>query len=163
MIILRTYRWKYEKKNNICCLFCAADNPGCNGKETDNVRLCTKSSGLFFSPNYFDLYPPNLDQTWEISTKPWTQILLRFIEFDVASLDDRCQEDFVIITDVSTLGIIGRFCSGTPPSGHYMSSLNRMRLFFHSDGIEGAAGFLAEYNTGQLVPDVLSASTTTSM
>eukprot|EP00057_Strongylocentrotus_purpuratus_P026443 XP_011680917.1 PREDICTED: low-density lipoprotein receptor-related protein 2-like [Strongylocentrotus purpuratus] len=148
--------------SNITASYGYVDNPGCNGKETDIVRMCMKSSGLFFSPNYFDLYPPNLDQTWEISTKPWTQIILRFIEFDIASLDDSCQEDFVIITDVSTLGIIGRFCSGTPPSGHYMSSLNRMRLFFHSDGIEGAAGFLAEYYTGQLVPDVFSASITTN-
>ncbi|XP_063967679.1 uncharacterized protein LOC135157100 [Lytechinus pictus] len=148
--------------SDVIASFGYVDKPGCKGKETDTVHSCTESTGLFFSPNYFDLYPPNLDRSWEISTRPWSQIILRFIEFVVASLDERCQEDFVVVTDVSNSAIIGRFCSQAPPSGDYMSSLNRMRLSFHSDGIEGGAGFLAEYDTGHLIPDVFSASNFTN-
>eukprot|EP00057_Strongylocentrotus_purpuratus_P012448 XP_011666922.1 PREDICTED: versican core protein-like [Strongylocentrotus purpuratus] len=108
------------------------------------------------SPGYFDSYPPNLDLSWDIATKPWTQISLHFVELDVKSLEEGCNEDYVIIMDMSSQRSLGRFCDQKKPSELVVSSLNRMEIKFHSDSIGSGSGFLADYSSYLLIPDVIN-------
>ncbi|XP_030851304.1 bone morphogenetic protein 1-like [Strongylocentrotus purpuratus] len=110
------------------------------------------------SPGYFDSYPSNLDLSWDIATKPWTQISLHFVELDVKSLEEGCNEDYVIIMDMSSQRSLGRFCDQKKPSGLVVSSLNRMEIRFHSDSIRSGDGFLAEYSSYILIPDMINST-----
>ncbi|XP_030850190.1 prolow-density lipoprotein receptor-related protein 1-like [Strongylocentrotus purpuratus] len=110
------------------------------------------------SPGYFDSYPSDLDLSWDIATKPWTQISLHFVELDVKSLEEGCNEDYVIIMDMSSQRSLGRFCDQKKPSGLVVSSLNRMEIRFHSDSIRSGDGFLAEYSSYILIPDMINST-----
>ena len=135
------------------------DKPGCVSQSegsTGDSFSCTQRSGFVMSPGYFDPYPTDINITWNIATKPWTRISLDFIELDVKSLEVGCNEDYVIITDISSQTTLGRFCDRNQPSGIIWSSLNRMEIMFHSDSIGSGSGFLAAYSTSHLVPDVIN-------
>ena len=135
------------------------DKPGCSDRTegtSEDYFSCKQSSGFLMSPGYFDSYPPNLDLSWDLATKPWTQISLHFVELDVKSLEEGCDEDYVIIMDMSSQSSLGRFCDQKKPSGLVVSSLNRMEIRFHSDSIGSGYGFLAEYSSYLLIPDVIN-------
>ncbi|XP_041482732.1 uncharacterized protein LOC121429653 isoform X2 [Lytechinus variegatus] len=133
--------------------------PGCS-KSTDvaseNSFSCKQSSGFLMSPGYFASYAPNLDLSWDIATKPWTQISLAFVELDVTSLEQSCDEDYVIVMDLSSQSSLGRFCDQKKPQGSVVSSLNRMEITFHSDSIGSGYGFIAEYSSSILIPDAVN-------
>ncbi|XP_072165320.1 uncharacterized protein [Diadema setosum] len=135
------------------------DKGRCTTREVatvDSRFICTDASGLIMTPNYFENYPPDIHHTWLITTKLWTHTHLLFIHFNVVSLDSRCNEDHVIVSDASSFQTMGRYCDHNRPNGVITSSYNRMTVEFYSDSMESGSGLLGEFSSSQLRPDVIT-------
>ncbi|XP_071479555.1 uncharacterized protein [Diadema antillarum] len=135
------------------------DKGRCTTREVatvDSRFTCTDASGLIMTPNYFENYPPDIHHTWLITTKLWTHTHLLFIHFNVVSLDSRCNEDHVTVSDASSFQTIARYCDHNRPNGVITSSYNRMTVEFYSDSMESGSGLLGEFSSSQLRPDVIT-------
>ncbi|XP_071479554.1 uncharacterized protein [Diadema antillarum] len=161
-LLVSIYSGLYTLSTNITATYGSVDKPECShasDAEQGIIPSCTKARGIMMSPNYIETYPNNIDWSWQITTRSWTRAKFSFIELDVLSLDSECNEDFVEVIDTSIDRPIGRYCSLHWPVEEVMSSLNWMTVRFHSDSIAGGSGFLGEYESVELRPDVLDKTT----
>ncbi|XP_071496666.1 uncharacterized protein [Diadema antillarum] len=161
-LLVSIYSGMYTLSTNITATYGSVDKPECShasDAEQGIIPSCTKARGIMMSPNYIETYPNNIDWSWRITTRSWTGVKFSFIELDVLSLDSECNEDFVEVIDTSIDRPIGRYCSLHWPVEEVMSSLNWMTVRFHSDSIAGGSGFLGEYESVELRPDVLDKTT----
>ncbi|XP_072165321.1 uncharacterized protein [Diadema setosum] len=158
-LLISIHSGLYTLSTNITATYGSVDKPECSHANSDAEQgifpSCTEAKGIIMSPNYIETYPNNIDRSWQITTKSWTRVKFSFIELDVLSLDSECNEDFVEVIDTSIDRPIGRYCSLHWPVEEVMSSLNWMTVRFHSDSIAGGSGFLGEYESVELLPDVL--------
>ncbi|XP_055381621.1 dorsal-ventral patterning protein tolloid isoform X2 [Condylostylus longicornis] len=142
-----------ECKNTIGSYICSCHN---GYTLHDNGHDCKEGAckyeisvpyGNIFSPNYPELYPPNVDCVWHFSTTPGHRIKLIFNEFDVES-HPNCGYDHVIIydgesDDSSKLGI---FCGDKIPYPISASS-NEMYMVLKTDKNKQRKGFQATHST----------------
>ncbi|XP_039746472.1 cubilin [Pararge aegeria] len=108
-----------------------------------------KSHGYIFSPNWPEVYEPNRDCTWIISTPVGHQIRLNITDFDLERpLRDKCDlGDYLEIRDGSTpdSSIIGKYC-GYFKYKRVVSTANSLHLHFHSDFYLSGKGFKIEWD-----------------
>ncbi|XP_072165322.1 uncharacterized protein [Diadema setosum] len=158
-LLISIHSGLYTLSTNITATYGSVDKPECSHTNSDAEQgifpSCTEAKGIIMSPNYIETYPNNIDRSWQITTRSWTRVKFSFIELDVLSLDSECNEDFVEVIDTSIDRPIGRYCSLHWQMEEVMSSLNWMTVRFHSDSIAGGSGFLGEYESVELLPDVL--------
>jgi len=101
------------------------------------------------SPNYPNVYPHNLDETWNLEVAAGQNIRLTFESFNLES-HSNCSYDYVQISD----GMVEeKYCGSDKPSP-IKSSGNTMNITFHSDYSVSRKGFKATWeaveNSGEI-------------
>lgn len=118
-------------------------------------------AGVFHSPNYPMLYPPNKECAWIFSTTAGHRIKLIFDQFDLENHQE-CAYDHVAVYDGLSVedSTLGRFCGSRKPLT-LVSSFDKMYLLFRSDATNERRGFNATHSTGEserLTYQILSVS-----
>ncbi|XP_042541866.1 cubilin [Dipodomys spectabilis] len=116
----------------------AASTSACGG----NLHM---GEGIFDSPGYPDVYPPNVECVWNIVSSPGNQLQLSFISFQLED-SPNCSKDFLEIREGNATGrLVGRYCGNSLP--HNYSSIVEHILWvrFVSDGSGSGTGFQAGF------------------
>lgn len=82
--------------------------------------------------------------------KPGSYIELTFDGVYVQSKYPECNEDYIVINDVSVGGnirVIDKLCNVRPPKGAFYSSWNKMQVILHADDATTGSGFKADYTS----------------
>ncbi|XP_072507728.1 cubilin [Notamacropus eugenii] len=101
--------------------------------------------GVFNSPGYPDLYPPNVECVWNIPSSPGNQLQLSFITFHLEESED-CTKDYLEIREGNVTGhLVGRYC-GHSLSFNYTSIVGHVLwIKFVTDGSGSDVGFQAMF------------------
>ncbi|KAM4828885.1 cubilin [Thomomys bottae] len=101
--------------------------------------------GIFDSPGYPDVYPPNVECVWSIVSSPGNQLQLSFISFQLE--DSRnCNKDFLEIREGNATGpLVGRFCGSSLPQNYSSITAHILWVRFVSDGSGSGTGFQAGF------------------
>ena len=100
------------------------------------------SQGMFASPNYPNHYGSNAHCTWTITGTRYSNIKLKFKEFETESCCDK-----VTIKESSYYGRLIAQVSGSARGASYRSRSNQMHVSFRTDGGGTRSGFLAIWYT----------------
>ncbi len=95
-------------------------------------------------------YADNSQTTWNIEVHPGSYIELTFEDLRVESGNPECQQDYVLINDMTPDGgikLLDRVCSVKVPSGSFRSSWNKMQVTLHADENIATQGFYARYQS----------------
>uniref|UniRef100_A0A671NLK5 CUB domain-containing protein n=1 Tax=Sinocyclocheilus anshuiensis TaxID=1608454 RepID=A0A671NLK5_9TELE len=110
--------------------------PGCGGH-------LYMESGAFNSPNYPDVYPPNVECVWTITSSPGNRLQLSFIMFQLQQSSD-CSNDYLEVREGHSTGTLdGRFCGDSLPSNYTSIMGHILWIQFVSDSSVSGAGFRA--------------------
>ncbi|XP_043911489.1 deleted in malignant brain tumors 1 protein-like [Protopterus annectens] len=101
-------------------------------------------SGSFSSPFYPGNYPNNARCTWQILVHEGYRVLLIIEDFQL-EYHSSCAFDYLAIYDSYNNSLLGKICGYSNSSYTFMSSSNRMRVQFYTDGSVIARGFYATY------------------
>ncbi|KAL4635859.1 procollagen C-endopeptidase enhancer 2-like [Arapaima gigas] len=105
----------------------------------------TRASGVFGSPGYPGVYPPNTKCVWKITVPEGRVVALTFRSIDLES-DSLCRYDYVdVYSDYLNGQRLGRFC-GTFRPGALISTTNSMSVHMVTDANTAGSGFLAVYS-----------------
>uniref|UniRef100_A0A4X2M7T4 Cubilin n=1 Tax=Vombatus ursinus TaxID=29139 RepID=A0A4X2M7T4_VOMUR len=102
------------------------------------------AEGVFNSPGYPDIYPPNVECVWNIPSSPGNQLQLSFITFQLEE-SENCTKDYLEIREGNATGhLAGRYC------GHSLSNYTSvvghvLWIKFVSDGSGSGLGFQATF------------------
>merc|ERR1712110_903008 len=107
--------------------------------------------GEIKSPNYPNLYPHNLDETWNLEVASGQKIKLTFESFDLES-HSSCVYDYVKISFGSDEE---KYCGSSKPSP-IISSGNTMTVVFHSDYSVNRNGFKATWEAVEISGEIQS-------
>ncbi|XP_031795774.1 cubilin [Sarcophilus harrisii] len=101
--------------------------------------------GVFNSPGYPDIYPPNVECVWNIPSSPGNQLQLSFITFQLEE-SEGCTKDYLEIREGNATGhLFGRYC-GHSLSVEYKSIAGHVLwIKFASDGSGSGTGFQATF------------------
>uniref|UniRef100_A0A8C1I6Q0 Cubilin (intrinsic factor-cobalamin receptor) n=1 Tax=Cyprinus carpio TaxID=7962 RepID=A0A8C1I6Q0_CYPCA len=103
-------------------------------------------SGAFNSPNYPDVYPPNVECVWTITSSPGNRLQLSFIMFQLQQSSD-CSSDYLEVREGHSTGtLVGRFCGGSLPSNYTSITGHILWIKFVSDSSVSGAGFRAVFS-----------------
>ncbi|XP_065114614.1 cubilin [Paramisgurnus dabryanus] len=103
-------------------------------------------SGAFNSPNYPDVYPPNAECVWTITSSPGNRLQLSFIMFQLQQSTD-CSNDYLEIREGHSTGtLVGRFCGDALPSNYTSIVGHILWIKFASDSSVSGAGFRAVFS-----------------
>ncbi|XP_026057290.1 cubilin-like [Carassius auratus] len=102
-------------------------------------------SGAFNSPNYPDVYPPNVECVWTITSSPGNRLQLSFIMFQLQQSSD-CSTDYLEVREGHSTGsLVGRFCGDSLPSNYTSIMGHILWIKFVSDSSVSGAGFRAVF------------------
>ncbi|XP_023561215.1 cubilin [Octodon degus] len=103
------------------------------------------AAGIFETPGYPDVYPPNTECVWNIRSSPSNRIQLSFMSFQLEASQD-CSKDFVEIREGNSTGhLVGRYCGSSLPQNFSVTVENLMWIRFVSDGSHNSMGFQASF------------------
>ncbi|KAF4095682.1 cubilin isoform X1 [Onychostoma macrolepis] len=103
-------------------------------------------SGAFNSPNYPDVYPPNVECVWTITSSPGNRLQLSFIMFQLQQSSD-CSTDYLEVREGHSTGtLVGRFCGDSLPSNYTSIMGHILWIKFVSDSSVSGAGFRAVFS-----------------
>uniref|UniRef100_A0A671NKB8 CUB domain-containing protein n=1 Tax=Sinocyclocheilus anshuiensis TaxID=1608454 RepID=A0A671NKB8_9TELE len=103
-------------------------------------------SGAFNSPNYPDVYPPNVECVWTITSSPGNRLQLSFIMFQLQQSSD-CSNDYLEVREGHSTGTLdGRFCGDSLPSNYTSIMGHILWIQFVSDSSVSGAGFRAVFS-----------------
>uniref|UniRef100_A0A8C5UZ61 Cubilin n=1 Tax=Microcebus murinus TaxID=30608 RepID=A0A8C5UZ61_MICMU len=103
------------------------------------------AEGIFDSPAYPDIYPPNVECVWNIVSSPGNQLQLSFISFQLEDSQD-CSRDFVEIREGNATGhLVGRYCGHALPLNYSSILGHSLWVRFVSDGSGSGTGFQATF------------------
>ncbi|TRY89102.1 hypothetical protein DNTS_004573 [Danionella cerebrum] len=103
-------------------------------------------SGAFNSPNYPDVYPPNVECVWTITSSPGNGLELSFIMFQLQQSSD-CSNDYLEVRKGHSTGdLVGRFCGDSLPSNYTSITGHILWIKFVSDSSVSGAGFRAVFS-----------------
>ncbi len=111
---------------------------------------CKHICGYLASPNYPHDYHTGMHVTWDIEVVKGTYIELLFTEIEVESQTPDCEQDHVLVFDISTFGgltLLGRHCNVNLPKRAHFSSWNKMQVNLITDSKYNAKGFFAKYTS----------------
>ena len=126
--------------------------PGCGIGSTSSHINCTHHCGYIASPKYPSVYPANTKVTWVIKVTQDNYIQLEFVEFNVESSLESCDQDFVEVYNLLKGGsqtLKGRYCSASPPPPKLLSGTNEMMVLLSSDMEHSQSGFFGHYTSEQ--------------
>merc|ERR550539_1335477 len=98
------------------------------------------AEGEIKSPNYPNVYPHNLEETWNLEVAAGEKIMLTFESFELET-HSSCRYDYVKISFGS---VEEKYCGTNKPSP-IISSDNTMTVVFHSDYDVNRNGFKATW------------------
>merc|ERR550539_707094 len=107
--------------------------------------------GEIQSPNYPNVYPHYLDETWNLEVAAGEKIMLTFESFELET-HSKCKYDFVKISFGS---VEEKYCGTNKPSP-IVSSDNTMTVVFHSDYDVNRNGFKATWKAVQTSGEIQS-------
>ncbi|XP_043569093.1 deleted in malignant brain tumors 1 protein-like [Chiloscyllium plagiosum] len=121
----------------------ANQNTQCGGNLDDD-------NGSFTSPNYPLHYPNNAKCIWYISVDNDERIRLNFVKIQL-EVSPRCSNDYVTIYDGPSIHspALSTICIGS--NLKFMSSSNKMTVYFQSDSHNTGSGFTAHYHEISMV------------
>ncbi|XP_003786834.1 cubilin [Otolemur garnettii] len=103
------------------------------------------AEGIFDSPGYPEVYPPNTECVWNIVSSPGSQLQLSFISFQLEDSQD-CSRDFVEIREENATGhLVGRYCGHSLPDNFSSTIEHSLWVKFVSDGSGSGIGFQAMF------------------
>ncbi|KAM6162076.1 cubilin isoform 2-T2 [Erethizon dorsatum] len=103
------------------------------------------AEGIFETPGYPDIYPPNSECVWNIISSPGNRIQLSFISFQLEDSQD-CSKDFVEIREGNATGpLVGRYCGSSLPHNYSSITEHLLWIRFVSDGSYSSIGFQATF------------------
>ncbi|NP_001072.2 cubilin precursor [Homo sapiens] len=103
------------------------------------------AEGIFNSPGYPDIYPPNVECVWNIVSSPGNRLQLSFISFQLEDSQD-CSRDFVEIREGNATGhLVGRYCGNSFPLNYSSIVGHTLWVRFISDGSGSGTGFQATF------------------
>ncbi|XP_068942361.1 cubilin [Petaurus breviceps papuanus] len=101
--------------------------------------------GVFNSPRYPDIYPPNVECIWNIPSSPGNQLQLSFITFQLEE-SEGCTKDYLEIREGNATGHLdGRYCGHSLSFNHTSIVEHVLWIRFVSDGSGGGMGFQATF------------------
>ncbi|XP_006159809.2 LOW QUALITY PROTEIN: cubilin [Tupaia chinensis] len=101
--------------------------------------------GIFNSPGYPEVYPPNVECVWNIISSPGNRLQLSFISFQLEDSQD-CSKDFVEIREGNATGhLVGRYCGNFLPLNYSSIVGHILWIKFVSDGSGSGTGFQASF------------------
>ncbi|KAG8515901.1 Cubilin, partial [Galemys pyrenaicus] len=126
----------------------AASSSACGG----NFHMI---EGIFNSPGYPEVYPPNVECVWNIVSSPGNQLQLSFIMFQLED-SHNCSRDFVEVREGNVTGhLVGRYCGNILPVNYTSIVGHILWIRFVSDGSGSGIGFQATFTKG-LIKDSAS-------
>ncbi|XP_048223975.1 LOW QUALITY PROTEIN: cubilin [Perognathus longimembris pacificus] len=103
------------------------------------------AEGIFDSPGYPDVYPPNVECVWNIVSSPGNQLQLSFISFQLED-SPNCRKDFLEIREGNATGpLVGRYCGNSLPHNYSSIVAHILWVKFVSDGSGSGSGFQAGF------------------
>ncbi|XP_058153894.1 cubilin [Dasypus novemcinctus] len=103
------------------------------------------AAGVFDSPGYPEVYPPNADCIWNILGSPGNQLQLSFVTFQLEE-SQGCSRDFVEIREGNATGpVVGRYCGNVLPVNYSSIVGHVLWVRFVSDGSGSGRGFQAAF------------------
>nr|XP_023417709.1 cubilin [Cavia porcellus] len=103
------------------------------------------AEGIFETPGYPDIYPPNAECVWNIFSSPGNRIQLSFTSFQLED-SQNCSKDFVEIREGNATGhLVGRYCGSSPLHNYSSATEDLLWIRFVSDGSHSAMGFQATF------------------
>uniref|UniRef100_A0A673MBN3 CUB domain-containing protein n=1 Tax=Sinocyclocheilus rhinocerous TaxID=307959 RepID=A0A673MBN3_9TELE len=109
------------------------------GRKGFRATYMASTSGAFNSPNYPDVYPPNVECVWTITSSPGNRLQLSFIS--------DCSNDYLEVREGHSTGtLVGRFCGDSLPSNYTSIMDHILWIKFVSDSSVSGAGFRAVFS-----------------
>ncbi|KAL8573023.1 hypothetical protein ACOMHN_010453 [Nucella lapillus] len=103
------------------------------------------NSGQITSPNYPQTYPRNVNYAWIVTVTSGRAVQLSFPSIDIEGdiQGHLCPYDGVRIRDggLATSAVLGTYCGTDSPSTPIISTSNRVRVEFYTDGSVTGNGF----------------------
>ncbi|XP_053955149.1 cubilin homolog [Anastrepha ludens] len=109
-----------------------------------NVEL-DNLNGVIESPNFPDIYPPNLNCFWDIQSGKNNKFQLMFSHLDIEIRDESCDFDYIIFFDLHNDDVLSKQYLCSNPRKAITTEGNRFQIRFVTDYSEPAKGFRLEY------------------